>query len=175
MKPYWKTISSKISYKSKWLTVRSDVVIQPDGKESTYDVVERIDFIVVIAKKNDKFILVEQFRYPIGKRSLEFVEGGLDAGEDPLAGAIRELKEETGMRSNQWKKLGFLYLGNGNQTQGFYVYLADNCISGEKIMLGEEADMIVKEFTLEELKNMITKEIIQDSPTVAAFCYYLLA
>jgi 8-oxo-dGTP pyrophosphatase MutT (NUDIX family) len=41
-------------------------------------------------------LLVEQFRPPVGKSTLEFPAGLIDAGETPEQAALRELKEETG-------------------------------------------------------------------------------
>ncbi len=156
------------------MTLHSDEVIQPDGVETTFDVVERNDFVVVIAKKDNKFLLVDQYRYPIKKRSLEFVQGGLEDNENPQIGAERELTEETGMTSQDWKKLGYIYLANGNQTQAFYIYLAENCIEGARTVLGEEADLVMKEYSEEQLKQMISDGTIHDSPTLAAYCKYFL-
>lgn len=172
--PSWKQLSSKITYQSRYVTVKQDHVIRPDGKESIFDIVEKDDFVVVIAKKDEQFVLVDQYRYPVKKRSLEFTEGSIDKGEQPLDAAKRELIEETGLESNSWKQLGYLYLGNGSHTQGFYVFLADFCFEGTRVVLGEEADLIRKIVSIEELKTYITEGKIHDAPTVAACCYYLL-
>jgi 8-oxo-dGTP pyrophosphatase MutT (NUDIX family) len=170
----WKQLSSKIVYKSRYVIVKQDQVIRPDGKETLFDVVVRNDFVVVIAKKDEKFILVDQYRYPVKKRSVEFTEGSIDKGENPLDAAQRELIEEAGLESTNWKQLGYLYLGNGSHTQGFYVFLAEQCFEGKRIILGDEADLIRKEYSLEEVKKLIIEGKIHDAPTVAAWCYYLL-
>lgn len=170
----WKQLSSKIVYRSRHVIIKQDQVIRPDGQETLFDVVVRNDFVVVIAKKAEKFILVDQYRYPIKKRSLEFTEGSIDTGEDPFSAAKRELIEETGLESTNWKQLGYLYLGNGSHTQGFYIFLAEQCVEGKRIILGDESDLIRKEYSLKELKKLITEGKIHDAPTVSAFCYYLL-
>src|SRR5476649_2059295 len=106
----WKTISSTVIYESPWIKLRHDEMIMPDGIHGQYDVIIRPDFVLVIPLQNDIFFMVDQFRYPIRKRSLEFPEGSVESGEEPIDAARRELHEETGLRSESIKYLGFLYL-----------------------------------------------------------------
>src|SRR5690242_4083454 len=112
----WKTISSTIIYESPWVKLQHDQMIMPDGTPGEYDIVVRNDFVVVIPITNGIFTLVDQYRYPIKMRSLEFPEGGIENGELPADAAKRELREETGLTCSSVTQLGFLHLANGNQT-----------------------------------------------------------
>lgn len=67
-------------------------------------------------------ILVEQYRVPLGRRSLELPAGlvGDDAqSEDVASAAARELEEETGYRAGRIEELGFFYASPGMTSEGF--------------------------------------------------------
>ena len=67
-------------------------------------------------------ILVEQYRVPLGRRSLELPAGlvGDDAqGEGVASAAARELEEETGYRAGRIEELGFFYASPGMTSEGF--------------------------------------------------------
>jgi 8-oxo-dGTP pyrophosphatase MutT (NUDIX family) len=94
-----------------------------DGSSGTYSVVDKPDFAVVIAHENDGFHLVEQFRYPIRRRSREFPQGGLppehrDGTPEELAAA--ELSEETGFTAGSLTELGYVNCANGTLCQGLH-------------------------------------------------------
>ncbi len=94
-------------YRSPWLVLHEDHVIQPDGTDSTYGVIEMKAGVSVLAmdEKGDAY-LTREFRYAVQRKSIEVVSGGIDAGESPLAAAKRELKEELGIKAKQWISLG---------------------------------------------------------------------
>ena len=70
-----RTTSSRLAYQNPWIRVREDVIERDDGSVGLYGVVERPDFALVIPAEADGFWLVEQFRYPLGRRSWEFPQG----------------------------------------------------------------------------------------------------
>lgn len=169
----WKTLSSKYVYKSKWMKIRHDKTICPDGNPGSYDIVEKDNFVLIIPKVTNRYYMIEQYRYPIKKRSIEFPQGHIEKGEKILTTVKRELMEETGLVSDQFTRLGFLWLAAGHNTQGYYVYLADNCkLASSEKPTGTESDMVTKVFSPEELKKKILEGKIKDSHSIAA--YYLL-
>src|SRR5438876_12087782 len=93
----WETLSSEIGFQGKFLKVRVDKVRRPDGSIGTYEVVEKPDFVVIIPKTDDKFYLVEQYRYTVGARSWEFPQGGCEGIPDLETCARKELEEEVGL------------------------------------------------------------------------------
>lgn len=170
----WKTISSKIVYRNRWLRLREDHVVRPDGKPGIYSVVEGKPFVCIVPKIGNMFYMVDQYRYPIQKQSIEFPMGGIESGESIEQALHRELQEESGLKSSQFTYLGFHYSANGHDTTGGHIYLAENCLEIAKKPEGSELDMVTQKFDEATLKKLIKDGTITDGPTVSAFCLYLL-
>jgi hypothetical protein len=92
--PY-EILGSKEVYKNPWMQVWEDKVIRPDGKEGIFGVIDYVDGVAVVSLDEEMNIyLIKEFRYGCKQESLELPCGAIDAGETPLEGAKRELKEE---------------------------------------------------------------------------------
>lgn len=135
----WRTLSSRVVYRSPWLALREDKVIRPDGAEGTYGVVEIPFSCGVVAISGDNQIaLVSQWRYVHKKLSLEIPTGGSAKGETPLEAAKRELVEETGLTADSWMTLGTVDNSNGVTTDVAHMFLARNLKSGTSVPQGDE-------------------------------------
>jgi ADP-ribose pyrophosphatase len=89
------------------MTVREDQVIRPGGSEGLFGVVEMVGGSSVLAiEENNDVHLVREYKYAVGRDSLEVVSGAIDAGETPLEAARRELREEAGLIAAEWHALG---------------------------------------------------------------------
>lgn len=169
----WQTLSSKYVYENPWIKVRHDEFETPQGKRGIYGVVESKQFAMVIPKVDDKFCLVEMYRYPIDRLSIEFPAGGIDQGETSEEAVRRELQEETGLVAGSLKLLGHLYSMNGISDDGFDLYVANNCQQTDQQKLEKsEEGLRVFQVTEAELIELIASNKIIDSPTVAAFGLY---
>ena len=94
-----KTLSREEKYQGSFLSLHVDQVQLPNGRTSFREVVEHVDGVAILALDDRNNVLtVTQYRYVIGKTLLEIPAGKLEPGEDPVAGALRELKEETGAK-----------------------------------------------------------------------------
>lgn len=94
-------------YTSPWLAVREDSVIRPGGSEGRFGVVTMRPGSTVVAVDDDDCVLVaREFKFAVGRETIELVSGGLDDGELPLDGARRELEEEAGVTARHWTDLG---------------------------------------------------------------------
>ena len=103
----WKVLATREVYRDPWLTLTSDDVIRPDGRAGTFAVVRTKAGVSVLAvDEGGTAHLTEEFRYAIGRPSLEVVSGAVEAGEEPLAAARRELKEELGIEASDWTDFG---------------------------------------------------------------------
>ena len=65
-------LSSRVVYRNPWMTVREDEIERDNGTRGIYGVVEKCDSAIVIPIEGDDVYLVEQYRYPVGMKTLEF-------------------------------------------------------------------------------------------------------
>ncbi len=168
--PALRQVASTVAFETPWLTITNDDVLRPDGSATQYGVVRTPDFALVIPFDGERYHLVEQFRYPIGRRVWEFPQGSLRGhpDADPLDVARTELLEETGISAGHFERLGFLHEAYGHATTGFHVFIATDLTFGEARREPEEADMRQGEFTLEEIWDMIDHGDVTDASTVSS-------
>lgn len=104
----WTILASHSRYANEFLAVQEDQVIGPDGAPTHYGVVVMRPGIAILPVDADGVVyLTRQFRYALGRESLEAIGGGLDEGEeDPLPAARREAREELGVTADEWHYLG---------------------------------------------------------------------
>lgn len=162
--------------RTQWLTVREDDIEFADGSSGTYTVVDKRDFAVVVPYTGDGFWLVQQYRYPLGRRSWEFPQGGWPHGRSgtPLELAATELAEETGLRADSFDHLGRLDASPGLATNAFDVYLATGLRPGPTRREASEADMVHAYFPTGELEAMVARGEFRDSNSVAALALFWL-
>lgn len=166
--------SSKVVYRNRWMTVREDATVRPDGSTGIFGVVEKPDFALVIPFENGGFHLVEQFRYPVLARYWEFPQGAWEDAPDadPLALAAGELREETGLRAGSMERLGYLYEAYGYSDQGFHVILATDLTQGERDLDPEEVGLVSRWVSEAELWSLVDEGRLRDAPTLAALALF---
>ncbi|MFE5244170.1 MULTISPECIES: NUDIX hydrolase [unclassified Streptomyces] len=109
------------------LRVRCRTYVQPDGKDSDWDILEGSPTVAVVAFTEDgEGILVRQYRPGPGKVLAELPGGGIEPGEDVLHAAVRELLEETGFRAGTAEVVMRTYLAS-YATHVRYGVLARDC------------------------------------------------
>jgi 8-oxo-dGTP pyrophosphatase MutT (NUDIX family) len=174
--PTVRTTSSREAYRNPWIRVREDVLERDDGTTGLYGVVEKPDFALVLPAERNGFWLVEQFRYPIGRRSWEFPQGTWGSGGAGTAEELAraELAEETGLRASELRHLGRLDLAPGLSTQLFDVWLATGLTRGPAAREATEADMRQQFVAETDLRAMIRDGRFTDSPSLAAYALHLL-
>jgi len=170
-----KTISSRIVYKNRWMSVREDQIERADGSPGIYSVVDKHPAALIIPLEGSlddgHVYLIEQFRYPVGQRFLEFPGGAWEDNPtaDPSDLARGELREETGLLAGRLVDVGFLYYAYGITSQGFHIYFATGLVQGEATPEHTEQDLEVKRVSTREFETMCRDGIIKDSASIAAW------
>ena len=166
-----RTIGSRVVYRNRWMTVREDAIERTDGSPGIYSVIEKPDFALIIPIEDNHLYLVEQYRYPVSARFLEFPQGAWehDPAADPLDVARGELQEETGLRAERLEHLGRLFIAYGMSSQAFNVFRASGLTQGTASPDAEEQDLIVKRVSVIEFEELIRCGKIQDAGTISAW------
>ena len=169
-------LASGVVYEDNWMRLRRDEIQRRDGSVGTYAFVEKADFALVIPAENDGFHLVEEFRYPIGRRTWSFPQGGFPHGASgpPEELARLELAQETGLRARVLVKLGYLNAAHGISSQGGHYFLATGLEPGPPEREDEEQDMRQAWVPRARFEEMISEGAITDDSTVAAYALLLL-
>jgi len=161
-------------YRNRWLRVREDR-IERNSVEGIYGVVEKDDCAIIIPIDGDSVYLVEQFRYAVQQRLLEFPQGGWETRDvDPEELARGELKEETGLVPDEMRFLGTTYVAYGYANQKMHVFVASGLRHREKEPDPEEHDLQVHRLPITEFEDMLRDGRIPDVCTLAAWGLYLL-
>src|SRR2546430_11640507 len=158
------------------MPVRGDALRRPDGSAGIYGVIDKPDYAVIMPWDGARFMLVEQFRYPLGRRRWEFPQGTAPdrADAEPAELAARELREETGLRAERLEALGMLDVAPGMSSQRGRVFLATGLTEGAAEREHEEQDMRAAWFTRAEVEAMIQSGDITDAQSVAAYALLLV-
>lgn len=166
-------ISTRVVYRNPWMTMREDEVERDNGQRGIYGVVEKHDSAVILPIEGDHIYLIEQFRYPIGRRSLELPQGSLErAGVPPEEIARQELRQETGLVAAKLELLGSFIIAIGYSNQRDFAFLATGLRLGDRSPDREEHDLVLHRLKLAELEEKIRSNVIDDAQTLAAWALY---
>jgi ADP-ribose pyrophosphatase len=170
-------LSSKLVYQGPLFRVMHDKIIEPTGKANERDVIRHNGSVVILAidrsksKKNPWIVMERQYRHAANQYLWELPAGKLDAGEDPLAGAQRELAEETGYAAKKWKPLVEYYASPGFLGESMKVFIAEGLVAGDAHP-EEDEEIEFRLVKLSECLKMIEKGEILDGKTLTSVLLY---
>jgi len=130
------------------LALVRDEVEWPGGDRGVYRWFHATSAAFIVPVFEDgSTVLVRQWRYPWRETSWEVPAGTLEEDEEPLAGARRELAEETGLRAERWTPLGVLRPSALLDSRQF-LFLAEGVSEAERAPEAYERDMITRRLPL---------------------------
>ena len=162
-----KTVSKNYIFNGKILNLRRDDITLPDGNPAIREVVEHSGGSAVLCVKDEKVLLVKQFRYPYEEEIWEIPAGKINDGETPDQTAIRELEEEGGIVAERVVKLFDVYPTPAYTNEVIRIYKAEGLTETE-VKLDQDEFLSCKWFTLKEAFDMIDNGKINDGKTLIA-------
>ena len=180
----WEEISTEHIIQDEWIDFRRSAYRFPDGSVfEPYYSYSRKDYVVIVASDTDgKYLCVRQYRQGIEEVTTEFPAGGIErkdgreyggsgdvSAEDAIEAAKRELREETGYESDEWRPL--LKVPSNATIAGNYAHLfvARNCrrVSGQHLDDTEFLNVI--KLSAQEIEELIAEEKFQQAVHIAAW------
>jgi 8-oxo-dGTP pyrophosphatase MutT (NUDIX family) len=101
--------AKRVVYENPWLRFEAHEIVHPNGAPGVHGLVVTPPASAVVLVDGDEVLLARQARFAVDTIVLEVVKGGRHAGEDALACAIRESREEAGVVAGRWDALGVTY------------------------------------------------------------------
>ena len=169
-------VSSTLSYDGPLFRVYSDQIVE-NGRELTRDVVRHNGSVVILAvddakSKRDPMIVMErQYRHAAKEFLLEVPAGKMEEGEDALAGAKRELLEETGFKAKRWRKMVRYFASPGFLGEFMQVFLAEGLTLGDAQPEYDE-QIEIEMMPLSKVLSMIDEGKIHDGKTLISVMLY---
>jgi ADP-ribose pyrophosphatase len=149
-----------------------DVTLERWG-ENEREIVEHPGAVAIVAvDENDDVWLVRQLREPARKPLVELPAGTREAGEEPLATAKRELREECGLTGGEWTELGAFWTTPGFCREHMVVFLAEGVRPGATD-LDDDEDVEVVRWAVDELDARLDE--LEDAKSIAGLLLFLRA
>lgn len=168
-----KTLSSQLIYDGRAVKLRIDTVQLPGGRETTREIVQHSDVVVmVVVDEDDNVLLVRQYRTPVERELLEIPAGGIDEGEEPEDAVRRELREEIGYLPNKVQRLGGFYSAPGYCTEYLHLYLATELAPSRLFAEDTEGISLVR-VPVDDVPDLILSGKLCDSKSIAGLLSYL--
>lgn len=164
----WKTLTIEKIYDNPWIRVDHHDVIDPSGKPGIYGKVhfKNLACGIIPLDDDDTTWLVGQYRYTLDRYSWEIPMGGVAIGTDPLVGAQRELKEETGLTAVRWQPILNVHLSNSITDETGIVFVAKGLTHGEP-EFDDTEQIEIKKLYFDDVVRMVKEGEITDALSVA--------
>lgn len=170
-----KTLHTKKIYTSDFLSIREDTVLTYQKREASRIVVEHSGASAILpVTKEGLFVLVKQYRHPIGDITIEIPAGKLELGEDPLVCALRECEEEAQVKPLFTTYIQPIHNCLGYSDEVIHLYIGHAC---EKVLNPKPKDIDeafeILYVTKEEVLTLLKEKTITDLKTLMVLYHAL--
>jgi 8-oxo-dGTP pyrophosphatase MutT (NUDIX family) len=161
----WTIQETSQKYQNSFINVREDQVLQPDGQPGMYATVKMKPGVAILPiDSNGVVYLIRQFRYALGKESLEVVCGAVEEDEPRLEAAQREVQEELGIKAEEWNELGVFDLDTSIVHCPVYLFIAKQLTFTQTNREGTETMETIR-IPFDEAVQMVMDNKITHAPS----------
>lgn len=172
-------LSSEVAYEGPLFKVLKEQVREPNGHVGNRDIIRHNGSVVILAvdssgkkgKKNPLLIMERQYRHAAGQYLWELPAGKIESGEQRLAGAKRELLEETGYTAARWTELVRYFASPGFLGEWMQVYLAEDLTAGTA-QPEEDETLEIYSVPLSQMETLMAEGKILDGKTLIGVSLY---
>ena len=166
----WELLRSESGPDLVLFQARYDWVRNPRNAKSMKAVIlESPDWINIVALTPEKkVVVVKQFRFGVAKITVEIPAGIIDGGETSQQAAVRELREETGYTTTNWKYLGWAEANPAFLNNICHHWLAVDVVKTDATQLDDGEEISVTELSLEDVRHEIEKGSMRNALTLLA-------
>ena len=164
-----KTVEKEDIFGGRVLHVFRDTGSLPNGGTSMREYAVHRGAVAVVALDDEENVyLVRQYRYAIGRSTIELPAGKLELGEDDKeAAARRELSEEIGVTAGKMTPLGVYMASPAILTERIYCYLAEDLTFGE-CHPDEDENLLTVKMPLRDAVSLVLDGTLEDGKTLFA-------
>ncbi len=172
----WQVEQSEYIHQLPWFTVRKEAIrMENGGTIPNYFIFEYPDWVNVVAVTTDnQLVLIRQYRHGLAGVHYELCAGVVDAGEDPLVAAQRELLEETGFGGGHWEPLMTLSANPSTHSNLTHAFLATGVELKQAQHLESTEEITVHLVSLERAIAIINTGEMMQSLHLAPLLKYCL-
>ncbi len=172
-------LSSEMAYEGPLFKVFKEQVREPNGHVGNRDIIRHNGSVVILAidssgkkgRKDPLLIMERQYRHAAGQYLWELPAGKIEPGEQRLAGAKRELLEETGYTAAHWTELVRYFASPGFLGEWMQVYLAEELTAGTAQPEADET-LEIYPLPLSQVEAMMIEGKILDGKTLIGVSLY---
>jgi ADP-ribose diphosphatase len=171
----WKKVRSAPVGDFRIFKIRTDTSINPrTGREHDFFVLDSVNWVNVIAVTPDRqLVMVEQYRHGSNTVELEIPGGMMDPHEtDPVATAVRELREETGYAGDNARLLGRVHSNPAILSNVTYTVLIENCRPQHGVDFDHGEDLETRLVPVAEIPKLVADEKIGHSLVIVALFHF---
>lgn len=167
-------LKERLYYEGRKFSFEVNYLRLPNGAEGEWECIRHPGGALAVPITSEgKLVLVDQYRFAVKQRLLEFPAGTVEPYEEPAETIKREIEEETGYHAQKWRDLGKFSLAPGYSDEYIYAFLATDL---EKLEMppaqDDDEDINIALYTPEELEKLIhTEDIKLDAKSITS--YYL--